>query len=133
MAQQTIFVLESRHRWTPELQRQFSDEGHVHVRGIRTAASVGDHPPAGSVIVADLESAATESLALLETARLPVLVVSAIAQASLEWPVRELGAVAYLTEPVSGEDLAAMCRKVLKSHPFPDPVSTHATTSTPHD
>jgi hypothetical protein len=115
MTQHTVFVLESRHRWAPELERQFSGE-NVRVRGIRKVTSAGDRPSGGCVIVADLESAATESLALLAgttdpTAGVSLLVIGATAQASLEWPVRELGAVGYLTEPVSGEDLAALCRK----------------------
>ena len=117
MHEQTVFVLEARKRWTPELERQFADE-EIRVRGVRSAADIGVDRSERPVIVVDLASAPKESLALL--ARLsessghgPVLAVGATAQtdSDMEWAVRELGAVAYLPRTVSGEELAALCRR----------------------
>ena len=128
MEEHTVFVLESRHRWAPELQRQFSGQ-NVRVRGIRNAADVAGGSAGIGVVVADLESAATECLALFRAPpEVPVLVVSAAAQSSLEWSVRELGAVAYLTEPVSGDEVAATCRKIFGSCVSAALVSASATT-----
>jgi hypothetical protein len=68
------------------------------------------------VVVLDLATAAEESLALIAQSghskfELPKIVLASGEQAELEWVIRDLGAVAFLAEPVSGDDLAALCRK----------------------
>ena len=112
-----IVVHEKRPRWAPELQRQFVGE-EVRVRGCRSLADAvpraADAAP--RVVVLDLEAAPAETLHFLghwgpKARRWPVVVIGSTRTADLEWPARELGALAFLPEEVSGEDLARLCRR----------------------
>ena len=113
----TIVVLEKRPRWMPELQRQFA-EHDVRVRGCRSAADLGrmlDESP-GSVLVLDLAAAPAACLQFLgrrvgQALQSPAIVVASRKMADLEWPVRELGAVEFVADAISGEDLARLCRR----------------------
>jgi DNA-binding NtrC family response regulator len=115
-----IVLFEKRPRWEAVLKRAFAADG-VEVRVCRLPAQV---PPLlsampGSVLVLDLESRPDECLRLIERAaewvpRVPVVVVGLPALAELEWPARELGALEFLADVPSGEELERLCRRQLR-------------------
>ena len=41
----------------------------------------------------------------------PVIVIGSKLTAELEWPLRELGALAVVEDRISGEELAQLCRR----------------------
>ena len=113
----TIVVCEKRPRWTPELQRQFLEDD-VHVRGCRSIDDVEsicrdlDAQP----LILDFEIGAAECLQFLGryvgTPLLEcVIVIGSRPTADLEWSVRELGALEFVPEFISGSDLARICRR----------------------
>lgn len=128
MTQQTVLVLEKRPRWTPELQRQFADE-KVRVRSAQCAADLRsfDGRPISGPIILDLGSAAEDCLTFLAECIPAIFGCAAIVIGSqetenLEWAMRDAGVIAFLSPFVSGEDLAAVCRRhwsvsvLLKTH-----------------
>lgn len=120
MTSQTIVVLEKQRRWTPELQRRF-DGADCRVRGCVAATDVLQSVRDGAnIVVLVLPEAEAICLELLGrfldgTPRPNVVVVGAAGSDGLEWPVRELGAAAFLPETVSGGDLADLCLRLLRS------------------
>jgi DNA-binding NtrC family response regulator len=68
------------------------------------------------VIVLDFDSGAADCLQFLgrmagRNPWRPVIVIGSARTVDLEWPIRELGALAFLPGTVSGEDLARLCRR----------------------
>jgi DNA-binding NtrC family response regulator len=113
----TAIVFEKRPRWGPELERQFATENVrvVECRSLNDVAERSDNVDRG-VIVLDLAAQAAECLRFLgrwlsDGAALPVLVVSSDGTAALEWPVRDLGATAFLAKAVPGHEMADLCRR----------------------
>ena len=117
MAVPGVIVLERRPRWTPELQRQFADE-EVRVRSCRRVADMGpmfDGAPQ-CVLVLDLDAGAADCLQFLgrrigRVSSSPIIAIGPGRLAGLEWPVRELGVLAFLPGSISGEELADLCRR----------------------
>jgi len=114
-----ILVFEREPRREAELKRSFAIEG-VLVRPCRSASDVLDLCRAmpGSIVVIDLETGAGAALRCLEQVLLQRLRASPVVIASaevgeLEWPLRELGAIAVLSESVRGDELAKLCRRVI--------------------
>lgn len=117
MAEPKVIVFERRPRWAPELQRQFLGAG-VSVRACRSTADMlrSWQAAPGSVLILDLSRAAAECLQFLgkllgQVPSPTVVVIGSGPTAELEWPIRELGAVAFLSGFVSGETLARVCRR----------------------
>lgn len=114
-----ILVFEKRPRWEAELKRSLAPEATL-VRPCRSAAdliNLGRSMP-GSVAVIDLDVGIRPALHCLEQAllsRLGVLplVVSTPDARQFEWTFRELGALTVLPDTIRGDELAAMCRRML--------------------
>jgi DNA-binding NtrC family response regulator len=113
----TLLIFERRPRWVPELERQFLGQD-VRVRGCRSLKDVLEHcnASANCVVILDLEAAPEEVLKTLARlmARSPsrtILIVASAAFRELEWPLRELGATAFLEEPIPGDEMAECCRR----------------------
>ena len=114
-----IIIYEKQTRWEAELKRQFPD-AEPRVRPCRRAADI----PAlmasmpDSVLILDLDSGPAECLRLIgkvaETVpQPPVVVLAAASLADLEWPARELGAVEFTANSISGAALARLCARLL--------------------
>ena len=76
----------------------------------------------GTLILLDLASGPADCLQFLgrslnATDFPPTVVIGSQELADLEWPVRELGALDFLLGHLSGDDLAAICRRQLPSVP----------------
>jgi DNA-binding response OmpR family regulator len=113
----TLLVFERRPRWVPELERQFQGQD-VRVRGCRSVKDVLDRhaaSPQGLVILdleADVEGCLVGLSRLMVRSPSPtILVVASASSRDLEWTVRELGATAFLEEPIPGDDMAEWCRR----------------------
>jgi hypothetical protein len=114
-----ILVFEKRPRWEAELKRGMTSEMTL-VRPCRSAADLITlcRSMPGSVVVIDIEAGIEAVLKCLERtllSRLGVLplVVATSDARELEWTFRELGALAVVPDTTSGDDLAAMCRRML--------------------
>src|SRR5262245_47254428 len=114
-----VIVLERRAYWESELKRRLSPEG-ILVRPCRAPsdllALVAAMP--GSVAILDLGADLSPGLSVLQrlsAARERVWPVAIVAESDceIEWAVREAGAVGFLAETVSGDELAEMCRRLL--------------------
>jgi hypothetical protein len=112
-----VIVFESVPYWGPELERQFLSEP-VAVRACRSLrdldALVGQEPLAG--VLLDLAADVGGCLRWLgrrqqQSPSLPVTVVAPAEHLRLEWYVRELGALAFVSEFIGGRRMAAVCRK----------------------
>lgn len=113
----TVLVFETRPRWAPELKRQFVSEP-VRVRGCGSWNDVRDRltESDNSLLVLDLTVGAAETLRFLEhqvgnRPVRPVIVIGEKRSAELEWSLRELGALQFFTDDLSGEELADFCRR----------------------
>ncbi len=93
---------------------------NVRVRSCASARELSsvlaDDPRA--VVVLDLAAGTGECLQFLrslpDVEGTPAIVAIASPETKdLEWPARELGASAFLVDPVSGDDLAQFCRRQL--------------------
>lgn len=127
-----IIVFERRPCRESELKRRLPP-AEVLVRPCRAAsdALVLVRAMPGSVLVVDLAVGVETALSLLE--QLSALRVSASpvvvaddANAQLEWPLRELGVVAFLHETTSGDDLTELCRRLLGKNTSANGDATHA-------
>jgi DNA-binding NtrC family response regulator len=114
-----LLLFEKSPRWEAELKRRFH-VGQVLVRPCRSAADVivlARQAP-GSVVVLDFTAGAAEGLQLLEAlfglrvTVFPVVLASRATQ-DLDWPARELGAADFIIDPISGDALAEICRRLL--------------------
>jgi DNA-binding response OmpR family regulator len=117
----TVLVFERRPRWVPELQRQFLGQD-VRVRGCSSLKDVEQLLAQSPGSLAILELDAEPAPCLMALARLmarspspTILVVASPAYRELEWRVRELGAAAFLVEPVPGDEMAESCRRQFRS------------------
>ncbi len=117
MTPATVIVVERRPRWTPELQRQFVDED-VRVRSVRSTADVLEAVERAPkcVVLLDFDSAPAECLQFLGrwiglVPFLSIVVVGSQRTASLEWVVRELGALEFFADVSAGEDIVRLCRR----------------------
>jgi DNA-binding NtrC family response regulator len=116
-----VLVLEKTPRWESELKRRIVGPNRL-VRPCRSTADilVLCRQVPGSVVVIDFAAGAADGLRLLEAldrrrlGALPV-VVAAAAERELEWPARELGAAAFVTDTIGGAALAALCQRMLAS------------------
>ena len=125
----SVLVYETSPRWTPELQRQFDGED-VRVRACGTIQRVSERIAEldqltdvvpGGVIILDLETNPADCLQFLgATAELydnwSKIVISSERLAELEWSARELGAIGFFSEFVSGRELSRLCRRQLQPH-----------------
>jgi DNA-binding NtrC family response regulator len=114
-----VIVLERRPCWESELKRRLSPEG-ILVRPCRALSDllhmVRQMP--GSAAVIDLGTEPSSGLSMLQNlvaTRLPVspVVIAAESDRDIEWAARELGAVGFFSESVSGDELAGICRRLL--------------------
>lgn len=126
----TVIVFEKRPRWAPELQRQFDDED-VRVRACNStvdlermqvgtddvyAGARAGAPSGVCVGVLDFDAAPAECLQYLgrrigRRLDCPSIVIGSPRTVALEWSVRELGAVEFVVDAISGERLARLCRR----------------------
>lgn len=115
-----VAVFERRPFWGPELQRQLAEQ-QVEVRECRSVQDLdtATKDVASAVVLLDLESAPAECLGWLGRqirephARSVIACVSADL-ADLEWTVREAGAVAFVSDEVTGAELARLCLRQLR-------------------
>lgn len=114
-----IVIYEKTSRWEALLKRYFQQQD-VQVRPCRLPAQVLTTLAAipGSVTVVDLSAGAAQGLRLITQARQQVpagevIVIAPESLADLEWPAREFGAMAFLPESVSEDELGALCAKQL--------------------
>lgn len=117
----TLLIFERRPRWVPELERQFFGQD-VRVRGCSSLQNLQEllNQSAGGVAILELDAAPAECLRTLARlmTRSPsptILVVASSAYRELEWSVRELGATAFLEEPIAGDEMAAWCRRQFRT------------------
>ncbi len=114
----SIVVFEKRPRWEPELQRQFEGEP-VHVRGSRSISDIASAtaPETAGIAVLDFASAPADCLQFLESridqssADRPVIVIGSRESLGMEWNIRDLGVLEFLTDESCGADLARLCRR----------------------
>lgn len=115
-----IAVFERTPYWAPELQRQFAGRA-LTVRPCRSVADLqafiaASHP---QIVLLDFEAAPEDCLAWLRRRGLspsaPAILVAGSSRSSdLEWTLRELGSVEFLSEALSGDELARRCRHLLR-------------------
>ena len=117
-----ILVLEQQPHWYPELRRQLAGSS-VRIQSRATMAEVRDELGAlnrdGSqhVLLVDLNVGAAGVLALAAMARqrsdVRMIVVGQAESQPLEPALRELGADSFFLMPVSGEQIAAECARLV--------------------
>lgn len=113
-----IGVLESEAFLAPELQRQFVGEQTVVQSFRQVDGLVALKPP--RVFVLTIEADQNAVIRFIQTARLnpaaPCVVPMPGADGpSGEWSLREIGAVSVVDPFIRGDELAAICRKLLNS------------------
>jgi hypothetical protein len=113
----TAIVFEKRPRWGPELARQFANE-NVRVVECRSLSDVIERSAnAGrGVILMDLLFKPVECLRFLSRRlgdgfSLPIFVIGSEWTSVLEWPVRDLGAIAFFARAIPGHEMADLCRR----------------------
>ena len=111
-------MFESRRRWTPELARQFVQSA-VRVRGFDSLPALHSALPAAAraVAIVELDAAPADCLRWLASQmndwpRNAIIVVGSHRTAEFEPLVRELGAVEFVLDTVTGESLARICRRL---------------------
>ena len=113
-------MFEKRPYWGPELKRQYSDQPIL----VRECRSVHDLSPisevAETVLVLTLDAAPHDCLIWLANhfqnhQKSPVVVISPVELADLEWPVREAGVAAFVSDEIAGHRLANVCRRLMRS------------------
>jgi hypothetical protein len=119
IAEQQVVVLERQPYWQPELERQFLQQELI-VRGCRSVEDLDDltRTAGATIVVVDLEVDPPSVLRWLARQLMagpdtPTLVVLSENLKLLHWHVRELGAVAVVSEFHTGACLARLCRKTL--------------------
>ena len=119
-----IAVFEKRPYWGPELQRQFHETGVV----VRECRSVRDLFPSiesipSAMIVLDLEAGLDDCLdwlgnEVLHSPRsIPIIALGSATTVDLEWPLREAGVTAFISDIIQGNQLARLCRRQLGYSP----------------
>ncbi len=113
-----LIIFEAEPYWQPELQRRFLRES-VEVAACRSIGDLEIRVSTGPFdgVVLDLAADVSGSLHWLSRlgdrgGTVSVIVVAAADHAEWEWPIRELGATAFVDEFTGGSRMAAVCRKV---------------------
>ena len=114
----SLIVFERKPRWFPELQRRFSDSGFPlvvcsAVNDVEQALRSGE-----GVVMLVMDGAEDRCLEVLRRcSRLPTpprtIVMGTRHSTSLEWPVRELGVQAFVTERIVTSELVDLCRRLI--------------------
>jgi hypothetical protein len=122
MVAPAIFVFEKRPIWEAELKRRFAGTGTT----VRPARSVPDllglcRSASRSVAVLSLSPDPRSVLTFLEKSLIERLSVCSIVLGSpvdsqLEWSLRELGALTFLLDTTSPDDLARHCARAVGNH-----------------
>lgn len=115
-----VIVYEKRPRWEADLKRHLAANRLV-VRPCRSGADLLElcRAMSGSVAVIELAVGAESVLHCLEQVllrrlgALPLVIAPSSAH-DLEWPLRELGALAVLPDTSRGESVARVCRTMLQ-------------------
>lgn len=124
-----VVVFERDPYWGPELKRQFAGDWVV-VRECRSLNEI--HAVAADlehvVILAVIDAAPAEILNWLERpaitmSRAGLIVISSPDWAELEWPIREAGAMAFMSDETPGVRVAHWCRRWLHAGARPARVS----------
>jgi DNA-binding NtrC family response regulator len=114
-----VVIYEKTSRWEAVLKRYFATHD-LQVRPCRLPAQVlttlAEMP--GSVTVIDLAAGTAAGLRLIIQVRQQVpagavIVVAPESLADLEWPAREFGALAFLSESVTEGELGRLCARQL--------------------
>lgn len=114
-------VFEKRHRWLPELQRQWIDWS-VQVQGTRSIDDLqqllNQQPPLTTLAVLDVDCDPAACLMFLGQFRPAIpdcLVVCLVSEATrgLEWALRELGATSVVDSRLDGIEIARTCQRVM--------------------
>lgn len=120
-----VIVLELRPRWESALKRNIADSG-IRIRGCRKSKDALDllEQMRGSLLILDLATGRGDALRLTETASrrslaAGILVIATSGDADLEWPFRELGAHAFLSDSLRGEALAQVCSRLFTKPGMP--------------
>jgi ActR/RegA family two-component response regulator len=113
-----LFVLEKSPRWESELKRRMAGR-QLLVRPCRSTSDVIAlcRQSPGSAVVIDVTGGAADGLRLVEALdrrarNVSAIVIAAREQAELEWPARELGAKAFVSDTIGGAALATLCRRM---------------------
>ena len=116
-----VVVFEKLPFWGPELKRQLTDQRVL----VRECRSVQDLVPAAvgltkSVAVICLDAGPADCLAWLGRqfpggSRCRIVAIASSQLADLEWPVREAGVVGFVHDEISGDRLARLCRRLLRT------------------
>jgi hypothetical protein len=105
-----IIVFENQPYWAPELRRQFFNDASVKVRHCQAVGSVPNARP-GDILVAALDDRERECTELLrQVSGYFGIFVGSELSADLERPFREAGAASFITQTLSGEELARRIR-----------------------
>lgn len=115
-----VVIYEKSRRWEAILKRYFTGT-QVQIRPCRVTSQVLDvlDQMRGSVLVIDMSVGAAAGLRLVAQTfsrhpRSPIVTVASAALADLEWPAREFGVTAFLTEPIVDADLGRLCASQLE-------------------
>lgn len=102
-------MLEREPYWAPELRRQFIAE-EVSVRHCTSATGVQARC---DLLVADVSGLPSDCIAIFRHPRTFFsILIGSEGDRELESPLREAGASSFISEPLSGEELARRIRKV---------------------
>ncbi|MFK7819429.1 MAG: hypothetical protein AB8G99_11975 [Planctomycetaceae bacterium] len=102
----TIVIFEDEPYWAPELRRQFLENDSVRVRHCQVVGSV-PVASASDVLLVSLDRRERECLELLrQVSGYFVIFIGSESTADLERPFREAGVHSFLTQTLSGEELA---------------------------
>ena len=117
MQQRNVIVVEQRPRWTPELRRQFVGRNvrvrqRIRIVDLKQVNITDDF----CVLVLDFDAAPADCLQFLgreacSLRRVTTIVIGSADAASLEWTIRDLGALAFLARAPRGDELARLCRR----------------------
>lgn len=122
MDRNSLVIFERGRRWIDSVRARFAG-ADVRVRHVALAADCRDAVAAGrrSVVIIELGTRVIESLALVADARridssAVVVVLAASSQGEFELPARELGAIAFVVEPITPREFAELVARVCRSH-----------------
>lgn len=118
MTQRSLLVFERRPRFAPLLQRLFQGTEFA-VRAWTAAEDLQQAVQTGSGVVMLVTEAAEEPclnllgrFATMATPPRTIVVASAHA-ATLEWPARELGATAFVSNRIPTGELVDLCKRLM--------------------
>jgi len=112
-----IAIFEKLPYWGPELQRQLqlSRVTLIECRSVRDLfPSIVNFETV--LVVVDLDAGLTDCIEWLGTRHskpVPIVAIGSPTTAELEWILREAGVTAFLSDTVTGDDLAQLCRRQL--------------------